>query len=122
MGTTLGWGPAELVPQLQALFRNCDTAEWIHLLLRENIPVGLVNDIPTVLNDPQVQARQMVQEVEHLSAGTIKLVSPVAKLSATPAEILTAPPPLGSDTEEILNRCLDISPCDVEKLREAGVF
>ena len=64
----------------------------------------------------------MVQEVEHLSAGTIRLVGPVAKLSATPAEILTAPPPLGSDTEEILNRCLDISPYDVEKLREAGVI
>lgn len=70
---------AEFVPLLKALFRNRDTAEWIHLLLRENIPVG-------------------------------------------PAEILTAPPPLGSDTEEILNRCLDISPYDVEKLREAGVI
>jgi formyl-CoA transferase len=112
---------AELIPLLQALFRNRDTAEWIHLLLRENIPVGPVNDIPMVLNDPQVQARQMVQKVEHLSAGTIKLIGPVAKLSATPAIILTAPPPLGSDTEEILDRYLDISPDDVEKLRETGV-
>ena len=107
---------------LQELFRTRDTADWIRLLLRENIPVGPVNDIPTVLNDPQVQARQMVQEVEHLSAGTIKLVGPVVKLSATPAEILTAPPPLGSDTEEILNRYLNISSDGVKQLRETGVI
>ena len=64
----------------------------------------------------------MVQEIEHVSAGSIKLIGPVAKLSATPAEIRTAPPPLGYDTEEVLVRYLDISPDDIDQLKEQGVI
>ncbi len=111
----------ELVPILQDLFRTRPTAEWINLLVETGIPVGPINDIPTILNDPQITARKMVQEVEHRTTGTIKLLGPVAKLSKTPAQIHDAPPPLGADTEFVLRQHLNYSSEQIARLREEGV-
>lgn len=112
----------ELIPLLQALFLTRNTEAWIALLLQENIPVGPVNDIPSALNDPQIKARQMVEEIELESGETIKLIGPVAKLSGTPAQIRTAPPALGCDTEQVLGHLLDFSPDAVKGLREKGII
>ncbi len=111
-----------LVPELQAVFRQQTAGEWIELLLEHRIPVGPVNDIPTVLNDPQVLAREMVQEVEHSSLGSIQQLGPVPKLSRTPARVRKAPPTLGEDTESLLLSELGCSPTDIENLRAEAVI
>lgn len=111
-----------LIPLLQRLFQSRSTQAWIDLLVEAGIPVGPINDIPTTLNDPQVAARQMVQQVEHPTVGAIDLLGPVAKLSRTPAEIDSAPPTLGADTEQILRHYLAYSPQQIENLREEGVI
>ncbi len=111
-----------LVPELQEVFRQQAASEWIDLLLEHQIPVGPVNDIPTVLNDPQVLAREMVLEVEHSSLGPIQQLGPVPKLSRTPARVRKAPPTLGEDTESVLLNELGCSPADIKTLREQAVI
>jgi formyl-CoA transferase len=111
-----------LVPELQDVFRQQTASEWIELLLEHQIPVGPVNDIPTVLNDPQVLAREMVLEVEHSSLGPIQQLGPVPKLSRTPARVHKAPPTLGEDTESVLLNELGCSPTDIENLRAEAVI
>lgn len=111
-----------LVPELQEVFRQQAASEWIDLLLEHQIPVGPVNDIPTVLNDPQVLAREMVLEVEHSSLGPIQQLGPVPKLSRTPARVRKAPPTLGEDTESVLLNELGRSPADIKTLREQAVI
>jgi crotonobetainyl-CoA:carnitine CoA-transferase CaiB-like acyl-CoA transferase len=111
----------ELVPQLQDLFRSRPTAEWLELLLAAAIPASAIHDIPSVLADPQVRAREMVQSVRHSTLGEIELVGPVAKLSGTPAEVRSAPPVLGADTERVLSEVLGCTPADLEDLRRSGV-
>ncbi len=111
-----------LVPELQDIFQQQTASEWIDLLLEHRIPVGPVNDIPTVLNDPQVLARKMVQEVEHSSLGPIQQLGPVPKLSRTPARVRKAPPTLGEDTESLLLSELGCSPADIENLRAEAVI
>jgi len=110
----------ELVSLLQEVFRARSSDTWLDLFITMGIPAGPVNDIPTILNDPQVAARQMVQEVEHSTAGRIKLLGHVAKLSATPAEIRHAPPVLGANTEPILQE-LGYSPAEIANFRQEGV-
>ncbi len=112
----------ELVPRLQALFRTRPTAAWLELLHEAKIPAGPINDVAQVLNDPHVLARGMVQTVDHPTAGTIRLVGPVAKLSATPAAIRRPPPLLGQHTEEILTGLLGYDEEAITHLRAEGVI
>ncbi len=112
----------ELIPRLQALFRTRSTAAWLERLHEAKIPAGPINDVAQVLNDPHVLARGMVQTVNHPTAGTIRLVGPVAKLSATPATIRRPPPLLGQHTEEILTGLLGYDEEAVARLRAEGVI
>lgn len=110
----------ELVSALQDLFRERSTESWIELLVAAKIPVGPINDVPTVLNDPQILAREMVREVEHQTAGKIKVLGQVAKFSRTPSTIRYAPPVLGADTEDVLRDRLGYTPETVAAWREEG--
>jgi len=112
----------ELIPLWQVVFRTRHTAAWIADLGELGIPVGPINDIPSALGHPQTEARQMVQEVKRADGSPVKLVGPVAKLSATPARIQTPPPKLGEQTREILQEELGFSAQEVEALlREKAI-
>ncbi|UCG25973.1 MAG: CoA transferase, partial [Chloroflexota bacterium] len=112
----------ELVPLLQDVCRQRPTEAWIEVLVAAGIPAGPINDIPAVLADPHVQARQMVHEVDHATAGRIQMLGPVARLSRTPAAIRQAPPALGADTEQILAERLGYAPETIEVLKREGII
>jgi len=69
----------ELVPRLRDVFRQRPTQAWIDLLVAHKISVAPINTVAEALNDPQVRARGMVQQVEHPTAGLLDLLGPVAK-------------------------------------------
>jgi formyl-CoA transferase/CoA:oxalate CoA-transferase len=73
-----------------------------------------------VLADPQVQARRMIQAVEHVSAGMLRVLGIAVKLSDTPGSIRTAPPRLGQHTVEILEE-LGFSAPAIQDLQQRGV-
>ena len=105
-----------LIPELEHAFAQRTAQEWIALIKPAGIPISAINDVPAVLNDPQVQARKMVQEIDG-----VKLLGPVAKLSATPARIQSAPPLLGQHTDAIL-RELGYSAEHIDTLRKQQVI
>lgn len=111
----------ELIGRWREVFGKRPSTHWLTLLQQATIPVSRVNDIPTVLNDPQVQARNMVQTVTHPQAGEMQLLGPVAKLSETPATIRQAPPLLGEHTAEILQQRLGLTLVEIEALQQEGV-
>jgi formyl-CoA transferase len=111
----------ELVPLLQELIRHRRTNEWIDLLVGVNIPAGPINDIPSILADPQIAARDMVQVKDHPTAGPVQMLGSVAKMSRTPASIRQAPPVLGADTEAILGERLRYAPEEIGRLRKEGI-
>lgn len=113
---------SDLIPLLEAEFAGDTVASWADLLRKHGIPVGPVNDIPTALADPQIRARGMVQHVEHPTTGTIPLVGPVPKLSATPAAIHSPPPLLGEHTSTILRDWLGYSDEQIQQIAESGVI
>jgi crotonobetainyl-CoA:carnitine CoA-transferase CaiB-like acyl-CoA transferase len=77
--------------------------------------------VPEALADPQILARGMIQSVEHVAAGMLKVVGVPIKLSDTPGSVRTAPPMLGQHTDSIL-RELQIGDEEIEHLRDQGVI
>ena len=111
-----------LIPELQAVFKTRTTEAWMQGLLAAKIPASPINDIPAVFDDPQIKHRRMAQSITHPHAGKMTLLGPVAKLSATPAEIRTPPPSLGEHTEAILKESLHLDDDAISLLRNQGVI
>jgi formyl-CoA transferase len=111
----------ELVPQVQAEFDKQASAFWLERLAEAGIPAGRIRSIDQVLTDPQVLHRQMVVEVEHPTAGKVKLLGVPYKFSETPAEVRTAPPLLGQHTEEVLATLLGMNAEEIASLQAAGI-
>jgi formyl-CoA transferase len=111
-----------LISLLQEIFRTRSAETWIELLLAIGVPAGPINDVAAALDDPQVQARGMVQTVDHPTAGQIRLLGPVAKFSRTPAGIRLSPPPLGYDSDLVLGDLLGFTSQEIARLRETRVI
>jgi formyl-CoA transferase len=94
---------SELTDALNEVFAERDAAEWIESLCAAGLPCAPINTVPQAFNVPQAAARDMVLEVEHPTAGTIKLAGFPYKFSDTPAAVHRPPPLLGQHTEEILS-------------------
>ncbi len=76
-------------------------AYWVATLSQAGIPVSAIKTIDEVMADPQMHARQMILEAEHVTAGHIKMLACPVKLSRTPAQFRTPPPLLGQHTGEV---------------------
>jgi formyl-CoA transferase len=112
----------ELISKLQKIFRKRTIGEWLVLLEQEKLPAAPINNIAEVLEDPQVLHRKMVQTVQHPTAGEIKILGPVAKMSGTPARIHSPPPRLGAHNTTILNTLLGYSKEEIEQLEKENVI
>lgn len=92
----------ELVPLLQKAFLNESTDFWYEKCRRYNIPAGPIRNLQEVVNDEQLQERNMIVEHEHPTAGTIKMIGSPLKLSRTPVVIERHPPEIGEHNDEII--------------------
>jgi crotonobetainyl-CoA:carnitine CoA-transferase CaiB-like acyl-CoA transferase len=68
------------------------------------------------------KAREMIIDVDHPVAGSMKVVGLPIKLSQTPATIKTPAPLLGQHTNEILQEVLSYSKETIEHLKHKNVF
>lgn len=112
-----------LVPMIEEALRAETSAHWIEKMLAADIPGGPVNRMDEVFATPQVRHREMEISMEHVqSPAPIKLVGSPLKLSQTPVSYALAPPILGQDTQEVLERILNLSAERLAELEEAGVI
>ena len=107
----------ELIPELGKIFSSRTREEWFKLLTGAGLPCGPVYTMSEIFADPQVLHRGMLVEMSHPKAGKVKLIGNPMKFRETPAQIKSAPPLLGEDTEEVLKRILNLSEDDIKKLR-----
>lgn len=93
----------------------------IHEVLQSSgVPAAPVNTVDRLMNEPQVEHRQMIQTVAHSTLGDIRLLGRPMKFSAMEPRETTAPPAYGEHTGEIL-REHGYRDEDVAALRERGV-
>jgi crotonobetainyl-CoA:carnitine CoA-transferase CaiB-like acyl-CoA transferase len=103
--------------RLTERFRTRTRREWIAALTEGGIPCGSVRDVAEVLNDPHLAARSMVEVVEHVTLGAVRVLGVPVKLSDTPGAVRTAPPTLGQHTDQILRVDLGMSDAEITTLR-----
>jgi formyl-CoA transferase len=111
-----------LIPLMQSYLIQRPAAEWEELLTALDIPAGTIKTLDKVFDDPQTRALEIVQEIQHPTAGSIKLVGSPMHLSATPTRINQAPPLLGQHTAELLQELLGYSAGEISGLRERQVI
>jgi crotonobetainyl-CoA:carnitine CoA-transferase CaiB-like acyl-CoA transferase len=83
-------------------------------------PVATARDI---MHNAQLQARGYFRQVSHADlATTITYPGPFVRASATPIELRRLAPKVGEHNAEIYLNDLDLTPEELERLREAGVL
>lgn len=97
---------AALIAILTEMFRGRDNEIWLRLLNQAEVPCAPIQTIDQVFAAPQVRHRDMLVEVEHPTAGTVRMAGIPVKFSVTPASVRLPPPLLGQHTDEVLKSWL----------------
>jgi len=113
---------AALIDILQAALLTRSYEEWEAILMPAGIPVGAINTLDQVAAHPQVQARGVFVDNTHPVAGTVKMVGPPVRMSATPGAVRTPAPLLGEHTAEVLRDRLGMTDDEIRRLHEARVI
>ena len=92
----------ELADAINERTRTQTVDDWIERLNEGGCPCGRVMDLPEVFSDPQVLAQELVLDVPHPGAGTVRMTGFPVKLSGTPCAIVRPAPRLGEHTGEVL--------------------
>lgn len=96
----------ELEPIICEVTKTKTTQEWVEILEAAGHPVGMINTVDKVVNDPQVLSRKMIVEIEHPIAGKMKVAGNPVKMSLTPGAVEKPAPLLGQHTADILRELL----------------
>ncbi|TNE58386.1 MAG: CoA transferase [Alphaproteobacteria bacterium] len=84
------------------------------------VPCSRIYRAPDMLADPHFAAREAITETLHPVLGPFKMPSVFPKLSDTPGAISHTAPELGEHNQEILRVLLELSPQDIDSLKEKG--
>jgi crotonobetainyl-CoA:carnitine CoA-transferase CaiB-like acyl-CoA transferase len=105
-----------LVPLVKSIIHERTRDEWLKRLDKAGVPSGAIRTVGEVCQSDVLSARDMVAEMQHVSAGTVKAIKNPMHLSQTPLDLYKAPPALGEHTKEILIEVLGYSASEFDQL------
>jgi crotonobetainyl-CoA:carnitine CoA-transferase CaiB-like acyl-CoA transferase len=111
---------SELAELLESTLSRESTAYWLELLDKAGVVAGPIYNMEQVYHDPQVQAREMLIDLDDPELGILHNIGIPVKLSATPGRIRRRAPALGEHSVEVL-QAAGFSEADVVELVNAGV-
>ena len=90
--------------------------------LREvNVPVGPIYTLAEVFRDPAAKHLELMREVDHPTAGKVKVTGFPLRMSGTSPSIRRHPPALGEHSDEVL-RELGFADDEIAALRREGAI
>ena len=111
-----------LLAEMRSLIAQWQAADLIAAMQAAGLPGGKVNEIPEVLEHPQIAARELVQDMQRSDGTPVKVLGFPAKFSATPATYRAAPPRSGENTRAVLQQVLGLTDAEVDSLTASGVI
>lgn len=90
-------------------------------LAGDEVPLTAIKDIGDVVNDPHINARDMVVDVEYPDFGTLEMFGQPIHLDATPASPRGLAPKVGEHTDMLLRGLAELSETEITALRASGV-
>ena len=111
-----------LVPLLAEEFQVRPVAAWVAALDAVGVPAGPVLTVAEVLAGPQVQALGLVREIDHPSAGRLRLLGSPLHIGAARPPLRRPPPLLGEHSAEVLAERLGLDGAEIAGLQATGVI
>jgi len=110
----------ELAESLTKVTRQYRARELESLLSEAGVPSGQLRNIAEVMEDPQVKARDLIDDIEYPGLGKIKVVkNPIFFSGHAPRTQLQAPQ-LGEHTAAVLAE-LGYSEAEIQRLEDTGI-
>ncbi|SDK58787.1 CaiB/BaiF CoA transferase family protein [Natronorubrum texcoconense] len=112
----------ELEAEIEATLTEKTTDEWVEIIADEGgVPAGPVYSVEEALNNPQIEARGTMTELDHPEIGTIPVVEHPLKFEHADSGF-EVPPPLLGEHNRVVFRELGYSEAELDELAAAGVF
>jgi len=99
-----------------------DAYELMHDLQRAGVAAAPSLSNEALFKDPHLEERGTFVQVDHPLLKKDWVLSPPFRLSETPASIRRHAPSLGEHSQQVFEQLLEMSPGEIEKLREAQVI
>jgi crotonobetainyl-CoA:carnitine CoA-transferase CaiB-like acyl-CoA transferase len=110
-----------LIPILDQLFLQKDSAFWLTQLKSYGVPCGPVNTLAEALEEPQAVERQMIVTTEHPRFGEIRQVASPVNVGSERGTYRRAPL-RNEDAHDILSELLGYDDATIQELSAAGAF
>ena len=98
-----------------------DCAYWVERFNEGGVACGLINNVKSVFEEPQVQHLGIVKDVVSIHHGPQKMVGQPVQLQRTPSTIVRSAPKRGEHSEEILKE-IGLEASELASLKSKGVY
>ncbi|MDR7611746.1 MAG: CoA transferase [Armatimonadota bacterium] len=107
---------------IRSWFAERSADEAVAALLAAGVPAGPVQTARDVYHCPHVRARQLLVDIPDPVLGSVRLVGPPVKMSASPHPRCEPAPLLGQHTQDVIAQWLGYTPDQVAALRRDGAL
>jgi CoA:oxalate CoA-transferase len=118
----MGVEKLEKTEELKEWCLTRNVMDVVDALAVQSVPVAPIYRIDQMLQDPHVQARGIITEIEHPTAGKVRSPGFPVKLSKSPATVRFPAPTLGEHNMEVFTELLGYSEEHVTELKKGGVL
>jgi formyl-CoA transferase len=107
---------------IQEIFLARTRDEGLEILREADIPCAPAQPVETYMDDPQVEANEMVLSIEEPGLGRVRQMGVPVRLDMMPGRVLGRAPRLGEHSRDILSGLLGWGDDRIETLRKEGVI
>jgi crotonobetainyl-CoA:carnitine CoA-transferase CaiB-like acyl-CoA transferase len=106
----------ELVPRIEAIFREQPRSHWVDVLKRADVPSSPVYELHEAIQSEQAVHNQIVRTASNETVTTHVVRSPIVVHEWGEPPPLSPAPPMGLDTEEVLQHTLGLTTEEIARL------